>query len=397
MSTASGTSLLSELRPVESYDREFMEMAVEAARKCVGEGKKPTPYVGAVAARDGQLLDVAYRGQIEPGQHAEYTLLEELLPNESLAGATVYVTLEPCTHRGEGKSPCANRLISRKVKKVFIGMLDPYPLIQGNGYFKLRDANIITQFFDHDLMSQLEELNREFSDYVRSDAEADAIQRGLGEIRAIAMRSKCPQQRRAIESAVEDALDATRLAQKNRFRILGADAGFFKNYLDILHARSEPEYVRVFVKTTSFHTADSFKKFALKRLYDELKTLAQSGKLLTDYIFLLRSRDCLQDDSVIAFLDRYKPFSREIRVVFADSTRVNHENIQRSIAVLENEKIAFTHDRDNDGRIVDPIEYRGSEDYNRLEMLYEEIAMDSHKYFSEADGDCLEWLLADVL
>lgn len=142
-------------------DRASMEIAIQEAQKCVSEPGKNSPLVGAVIARNGKPFERAHRGEIEAGEHAEFTLLRKL-ENEDLSDATLYVTLEPCTSRGPDKYPCVRRVLIRKIPRVVVGMLDPNEKIRGLGIIALRDAGVRVELFPHDLMIRLESLNHRF-------------------------------------------------------------------------------------------------------------------------------------------------------------------------------------------------------------------------------------------
>jgi pyrimidine deaminase RibD-like protein len=153
-------------------DDAFMRLAISEAARCVAEDGGARPMVGVVVVRDGRILCSSRRGELSPGDHAEYTALEGKLKSSSLVGSTVYTTLEPCTSRSAPKKPCVKRLIERKISRVVIGMVDPNPKITGKGILRLREANIAVELFPSDLMSEIEEMNRSFSGCFSNGKEA---------------------------------------------------------------------------------------------------------------------------------------------------------------------------------------------------------------------------------
>lgn len=159
---------------MDSNEHEFMRRAIEEARKSLSEDDDAHPKVGVVVVRDGKILATAYRGEAG-SSHAEYFALEGRLKNDVLAGATVYTTWEPCTTRGHPIS-CARSLIQRRVARVVIGRLDPDPEIVGRGLRLLEEAGIRADMFPPSLVSEIEDLNR---DYIESLNEKDRFRGAL--------------------------------------------------------------------------------------------------------------------------------------------------------------------------------------------------------------------------
>lgn len=121
-------------------DEEIMRMCLQLAKK--GSGfVSPNPLVGCVIVKDGNIIGKGYHKKY--GQpHAEINAIIDAKKNGfSIEDATVYVNLEPCSHKGKTSS-CADALISEKVGKVRIGMKDPYEEVNGKGIKKLKAAGI---------------------------------------------------------------------------------------------------------------------------------------------------------------------------------------------------------------------------------------------------------------
>ncbi|KKL15624.1 hypothetical protein LCGC14_2503730, partial [marine sediment metagenome] len=102
-----------------------IEKSIEISKKCVSEEGRISPKVGAVLIKDNKIEETAYRGEIEEGDHAEYTLLEKKLKSKDFSDTILITTLEPCTRRSSNKTSCAERIIQAGIKQVWIGINDP--------------------------------------------------------------------------------------------------------------------------------------------------------------------------------------------------------------------------------------------------------------------------------
>ncbi|WP_134685682.1 bifunctional diaminohydroxyphosphoribosylaminopyrimidine deaminase/5-amino-6-(5-phosphoribosylamino)uracil reductase RibD [Brevibacillus migulae] len=118
-------------------DTHYMSIALQMARGTKGQ-TSPNPLVGAVVVKDGNIVGLgAHLRAGEP--HAEVHALR--MAGEKAQGATIYVTLEPCSHHGR-TPPCAEAIIHAGIRRVVIAVTDPNPLVSGRGVAILREAGI---------------------------------------------------------------------------------------------------------------------------------------------------------------------------------------------------------------------------------------------------------------
>jgi len=120
-------------------DELFMLRALELAK--LGTGKvSPNPKVGCVIVYKDKIIGEGWHNYFG-GPHAEVNAIESVADKSLLEESTVYVTLEPCSHKGK-TPPCADLLIKHKIKKVIAAVEDPNPLVAGKGISRLKEAGV---------------------------------------------------------------------------------------------------------------------------------------------------------------------------------------------------------------------------------------------------------------
>ena len=145
----------------ENINEKYMRMAIELAKKGAG-GVNPNPMVGAVVVKNGEVIGRGYH-KFFGGPHAEVYALEEA--GKEAEGATIYVTLEPCSHYGK-TPPCAKKIIDMGIKKCFIGSSDPNPKVAGKGVAMLKEAGI--EVVENVLKEECDEINQVFFKYIKT-------------------------------------------------------------------------------------------------------------------------------------------------------------------------------------------------------------------------------------
>ena len=137
-----------------------MRRALRLAR--LGAGRvHPNPLVGAVLVKNGRIVGEGAHLEFG-GPHAEVNAARRA--GKKTEGATLYVTLEPCAHFGK-TPPCADLLISLKIKKVVVGAIDPNPRVSGKGLRRLRAAGV--EVASGVLREEAEVLNQDFACWMK--------------------------------------------------------------------------------------------------------------------------------------------------------------------------------------------------------------------------------------
>jgi len=141
-------------------DTYYMNMALNLARSTLGQ-TSPNPVVGAVLVKDNQIIGMG--AHLKAGEaHAEVHAIQ--MAGEKAKGATLYVTLEPCSHYGR-TPPCSDLIIRTGIKKVFVATTDPNPQVAGTGIERMKNAGIDVEVGL--LQPEALELNKVFFYYIQ--------------------------------------------------------------------------------------------------------------------------------------------------------------------------------------------------------------------------------------
>lgn len=124
-----------------ALDEKFMRRCIQLA-KCGRNLSRPNPMVGCVIVADGRILGEGYHVRCGEG-HAEVNAFASVKTDDEklLSQATLYVSLEPCSHHGK-TPPCSDLIVRKGIRRVVVGCIDPFAEVQGRGIERLRNAGI---------------------------------------------------------------------------------------------------------------------------------------------------------------------------------------------------------------------------------------------------------------
>jgi len=151
------------MNALTATDAPLLARAIDLAQRGVGQ-VTPNPNVGAVVARDGEIVGEGWH-QVYGGPHAEVNALEAA--GDAARGATLYVSLEPCCHHGK-TPPCTEAIVAAGIARVVVASDDPSEKGSGRGLGILRDEGIAVAVADGELAARARLTNQAFRKHART-------------------------------------------------------------------------------------------------------------------------------------------------------------------------------------------------------------------------------------
>ncbi len=145
----------------QETDIRFMRRAIDLARLGLSN-VSPNPHVGAVVVYGDRIIGEGYHRRCGSG-HAEVNAIASVKPEDRplLSEATIYVTLEPCSHYGK-TPPCSKLIIDTGIRRVVAGTADPNPKVNGRGFAMLREAGVEVTVLDGEIGDECRRLDQKF-------------------------------------------------------------------------------------------------------------------------------------------------------------------------------------------------------------------------------------------
>jgi transcriptional regulator with XRE-family HTH domain len=206
----------------------------------------------------------------------------------------------------------------------------------------------------------------------------DALMQAAQEILSLAASQHTPLQQEATEAVLKDCLNNLQLIH-NPGRILGNEDVFFKHILKRIHETDQPEKLKAYIRLTPFAPVEVGTRSWFETFYIKLEEAVRQNKVEVEYIFLLDAVP--PSDELVTFLSRFKRFARQVSIVSATNEQLSPQNVRPNVTLFSTQKIAITHDRDDNKKLVDVMEWKYQGIFNQLLDRYESIELISTPYF----------------
>jgi hypothetical protein len=142
--------------------------------------------------------------------------------------------------------------------------------------------------------------------------------------------------------------------------------------------------VKAYIRLTAFDPDKLPRSSWFENVYMKFEEAVAAGRLTLEYVFLLRRSPT---EPVRSYLARFQRFAQRISLVYESDPRLTTETLRPSIVLLQNQRLAFTHDRGEDASLSEAFEWIRPDDYERLGRQYDRLEILSNPYFAREAAD----------
>jgi len=223
-------------------------------------------------------------------------------------------------------------------------------------------------------VKKVEEINDDFVQMIESHPLHNVTQ----EIAVLALNAN-EADREAVSRTLNDCIATLRRIHAGQVPIPGREAGYFKRWLEIVEGKEKLQHVIAYIRIPSIQPGKLLTDNWFKTFYDKLRKLVRYKKVKIRYIFLL-GRD-LPDPQTEAFLDAFKSFSAEIRIIDKRGSDVAAAELKPSVVLFEDQHIVFTHDRGDNGVLIEADEWRDEQNFEKWSRRVDILKLASSVYY----------------
>ena len=212
-----------------------------------------------------------------------------------------------------------------------------------------------------------------------SDSEVENLAKSTLNIARLAVDMAVPRQKEAARKIIYQALSELRRVREGRIRIEGREPGYFQRQREVLDQCNEPEHIQAYIRLIRFDPAELVEKTWFETVYRRYVEDVAEGRLTIDYIFLLQTSR--GNAAELEFISRYKAFANTISTLAEADERLAPDLIAPSIVLLNNRKVAFTHDRGPGSILIEADEWVLKSNFVQLKKKYEQLSVLSNLVF----------------
>lgn len=184
-------------------------------------------------------------------------------------------------------------------------------------------------------------------------------------------------ERAAMEELIRNTVESLCEIKSGQIPVQGGNAGYFQKVLEVMRQGGKGARINVFARLSPLEKASALDHIAIDAYYDEVKKVVSSRRLRVEYIFLVHSKESLQNRAIQKYLNTYKNFAKAIRLIYEDGTDLLPTDVSLSMGIFTDQEVVLTNGRDFKGGVAGGTLWVHNRDYEKFKNLYKRLKIAS--------------------